>query len=713
MKQMKFSTGFLILIAALLLSVPGIAQVKDYQDIKFPKLPDFDIPQPETFTLNNGMTVFLMEDHELPLISVTARIRTGSNYMPGEREGMGDIFGQVQREGGTASMTGDEMDDFLEARAASVETGMSGDMATASMNCLEEDFDEVFEVFIDVLRKPAFSEDKIELAKVQSNTSIARRNDSVGSIVGREFSRLVYGADSPLARLSEYATVAAVTRDDLVAWHSKSFHPNNILLGVSGDFDSTTMKGKIEAALNSWPKGTAFAEPEVAYQKQVKPGVYFIEKEDVTQANIRMGHLGIKRDNPDYYAVVVMNEILGGGFSGRLMQNIRSEKGLAYSVFGRIGASFLRPGLFQAGMGTKSSTMAESVEALKEEIDGMIANPPTDVEMQHAKEGILNSFVFNYTSRAQILGQQMTFAYYGLPTDYLEQYRANIETVKSEQVAAVAKKYLHPDKMALLIVGKSEDFDQPVATLGEVTEIDISITPPPDTRPEIEATAANVEAGAELLERMARKLSNGVEAAVESIQSSQTMVLNMGGQKMSMSQEVAVVLPDKVRQSMKTPMGEMVTVINGGQGVMLQGGTPSPLPPEMAERALKQLGRDLLILSSNVGDPELQAVAGGTDEVDGTACDIVEVTFKGSESRLCINGDGTVLKQSFQGKHPMQGTPGTITLLFSDYVEQAGRMLPRISSMNFEGEEFATVTVESLEINADVDATLFDLPATE
>ncbi len=475
----------------------GAAQVGDFREIAFPALPEFEIPKPEVYKLSNGLTVFLMEDHELPLISVSARIRTGSNYMPAGKQSMGEIFGQVQREGGTLSRTGDQLDDFLEARAAFVETGMSGDLGTASMNCLTEDFDEVFGVFIDVLRNPAFAAAKIELAKVRLNATIARRNDNVGGIVGREFIRLIYGTESPLGRLAEYATVAAVTRDDLLAWHKKHYHPNNVYLGFSGDFDSKELKRKIKAALDGWPKGPAFAEPDVPYQQTSKPGVYFIEKGDVTQANIRAGHLGIRRDSPDYHAVTVMNEVFGGGFSGRLLQNIRSEKGLAYSVFGGIGDSFLRPGLFQVGMSTKLSTMAQSVRALQAEVRGMIQNPPTEEELQQAKESILNSFVFNYVSRGQILSQQMTFAYYGLPTDYLDRYRAGIEKVTAADVARVAKKYMHPDRMALLVVGKSAEFDESVDVFGEPQRIDITIAPPPDTKARVEKTASSVEAGAE------------------------------------------------------------------------------------------------------------------------------------------------------------------------------------------------------------------------
>jgi len=381
---MNAKSRLLALACAAAVTLPAAAQVEDHRKIKYPRLPDFKVQQPEVYDLDNGLRVFLIEDRELPLISVSALIRTGANHEPADKVGLGEIFGQVQREGGTGRMTGDEIDEYLEARAASVETEMGGDVGSAAMSCLSEDFDDVLAVFADVLRDPAFAEDKIELARLQLNTGIARRNDNVRGIVGREFSRLIYGADSPLARLTEYATVASVSREDLLAWHARYYHPNNVYLGIVGDFDTARMKQAIEATFGDWPRGPAFDPPEVPYDKEVSPGVYFIEKEDVTQANVRLGHLGILRKNPDYFAVVVMNEVLGGGFSGRLMQNVRSKKGLAYSVFGGVGSSYLRPGIFGAGLSTKSESMAEAVAALKQEVAGMIDNPPTGEEIAQA-----------------------------------------------------------------------------------------------------------------------------------------------------------------------------------------------------------------------------------------------------------------------------------------------------------------------------------------
>ncbi len=468
-------------LTAILTAFPAAGQVKRYTEIKTPPLPAFEVPQPVTFTLPDGLRVFLMEDHEIPVISVRTLIRTGAFYEPQDKVGLARLVGAVQRTGGTTSMPGDRIDDFLEARAASVETGIGGDTGSASMNCLKQDFDDVFKVYLDVLRNPAFAQDKLDIAKVGANASIARRNDNVGGITGREIGRLVYGPDSPLVSLEEYATIAAITRDDLVKWHKTYYHPNNMMLGVSGDFDAKSMHKTIEKAFASWPKGAAFSGATVAYREKPNPGVFFIEKPDVTQVNIAMAHLGIEQKNPDFFPAQVMNAVLGGGFSGRLMNQIRTKKGLAYGVNGGLGAAFNRPGLMRLGMQTKSVSVFDAIAALKEEVAGMITNPPTDDEMKTAKDSILNSFIFNYDSRAGILAQQMSYAYYGLPSNYLETYRTNVEKVTKDDVVRVAKKYVHTDDLTLLIVGKAADFPKPLDTLGKVTTLDITIPKKPTT----------------------------------------------------------------------------------------------------------------------------------------------------------------------------------------------------------------------------------------
>lgn len=478
-RTIAIALALTILLAA---AAPVGAQVDDHRDIEFPPLAEFEIETPEVYELDNGLKVFLLEDHELPLIAVTARIRTGAVWEPPEKTGLAGIMGSVQRTGGTSAMTGDEIDDFLEARAAAVETSVGSTVGRASMSCLAEDFDDVFPIFRDVLRFPRFAEDKLEIAKVRATAGIARRNDNVLGITSREFSRLIYGLDSPLSQLTEYATIAAIERDDLLGWHAAHYHPNNVYLGFVGDFDSAAIRRAIEATFGDWPRGPVSEAGPVPYREEQQGGVYFIEKRDVTQANVRLGHLGITYDNPDYFPLQVMNEVLAGGFSGRLFKQVRSEKGLAYSVGGSVGAAFNYPGLASFSLQTKSETMGEAVDALREEIDRMIAGPVEAEELARAKDGLLNSFIFNYASKGQVLGQQMLFTYYGLPLDFLEKYRTRIEEVDVQDVERVAREYLEPDRFTLLVVGNPDEFDRPLASFGEVTEVDVTIPKPPSAR---------------------------------------------------------------------------------------------------------------------------------------------------------------------------------------------------------------------------------------
>jgi zinc protease len=453
-------------------------QPTPWNQLKFPPLPPFQPQQPTRIQLANGMVIFLQPDHELPLISATARVRGGEISEPAVKTGLVSLYGEVWRTGGTKTKTGDQMDDFLEARAAKIETGDGSDSTNISLNCLKGDFDAVFDMYLDLLRNAEFRDDKLELAKEQMYTGIARRNDEVSSIVGRESAILAFGKDNPYAREEEFATVFAVKRDDLVNWHKQYVYPNNIIFGISGDFDPKAMEAKLRQTFESWAKGPEAKTPDVKFT-EAKPGYYFVQKGDINQSTIAMVDLGIRRDNPDYFAVSVMNEIFGGGFSSRLFNNVRAAKGLAYSVGGGVGTSFSHPGMTDIRMQTKSGSTVAGIQALYEEIDNLHTKDPDSAELKRAKDQILNSFVFRFDTPEKVLAEKMTYEFYHYPLDFLERYRSEIEKVTAQQVTQVARKYLQKDKLAILVVGNDGEFDKPLSSLGAVTNVDITIPPPP------------------------------------------------------------------------------------------------------------------------------------------------------------------------------------------------------------------------------------------
>ena len=269
---------------------------KHPNQLSYPPLPEFDPPQPRRVELDNGLVVMLIEDHELPLIEATALIRTGARLEPADEVGLAGLTGTVLRSGGTQTMPSEELNSFLENRAASIETGIGTSLGTASMSALAADFPAVLAAFADVLRQPAFEEDKLEVAKNAVVAGISRQNDDPQGIAFREFGEIVYGEGSPYARDPTYASVAAVDRADLVAWHQRFYHPNNVILGLVGDFDTDEALALVRRELGDWPRGPEAEAPAGGWDEEPSPGVFFAEKRDMTQSNILIGHLGIEKD---------------------------------------------------------------------------------------------------------------------------------------------------------------------------------------------------------------------------------------------------------------------------------------------------------------------------------------------------------------------------------------------------------------------------------
>jgi predicted Zn-dependent peptidase len=382
------------------------------------------------------------------------------------------------RTGGTTKFPGDDINRLLENAGAVVETGIGTSSASASIFALKEDLPKTLEILADLLKNPVFPQDKIELAKVQEKTAISRRNDNVMGIASREFIQLLYGSESPYGRTTEYATIDAITREDLVAFHAKYFHPNETVLGLWGDFDTDEVKALVEKHFGAWERRDVEFPPLPEVPKAWKASVNFIPKDDVNQTNLRIGHLGGRRDDPDYFALQLMSEILGGGFSSRLFKRIRTELGLAYAASASWGAGWDRPGSFFIFCNTKSESTVQAAEEILAVVRTITEEPVSEEELRVAKAGILNAFAFNFDTTSKIIGRMMTLDYYGYPRDFLQTYKANIEKVTTKDILKAAQKHIKPDKLIVLAVGRAEDFDKPLSTLGEVTTIDIAIPEP-------------------------------------------------------------------------------------------------------------------------------------------------------------------------------------------------------------------------------------------
>ncbi|HBX67801.1 MAG TPA: hypothetical protein DEG32_17255, partial [Balneolaceae bacterium] len=379
------------------------------------------MPEVVEFNLDNGIKFLLVEDKELPLINIRVTVKTGGLLVPESKTGLAGMTGTVMREGGSENYPADELNKLLEDNAANISTFIGFGSGGATLNILKEDLEELLPVFVDILQNPAFPEDKIELAKTQTKSGISRRNDSQQQVAGREFQDLIYGENSVYARETEYATVDNITREDMIEFHKNAFVGSNITVGIVGDFNTAEMRQKLREAFGSLPTGspTNLLYPEVDYNFPTT--INLVDKPDVNQSYVTMGHIGGLRENPDYPAIQVMNQILGGGFSSRLFQEVRTNLGLAYSVGGGYGSNINYPGTFRLTTMTKSETTAEAIDAILKEVERLQNEPITQEELQQTKDQFLNSLVFRYDSKSQILNQRISNEYNGLSADAFDE----------------------------------------------------------------------------------------------------------------------------------------------------------------------------------------------------------------------------------------------------------------------------------------------------
>jgi predicted Zn-dependent peptidase len=444
--------------------------------MKFPPL-NFQIPTAERVVLDCGMPVYLLRDTELPIINMTAMVRVGSVYEPTSQTGLSGLVGAVMRSGGAGGLAPEKMDDDLEFMASAVESSIGGDMGTVSLTALKKNFSSTLQIFSNVLLRPDFSDKRVEIARKQTIEALRRQNDDPKDIAGREISKAIY-AGHPLGNITTFESISSITRQNLIDFHQRFYRLDNIILAVSGDFDRTVLLKELNATFKPEKNRTALVLPEIPQPKLQFQGEVLYGKKDVNQTVIRMGHLGLTKDSPDIYAVRLMDYILGGSFTSRLTMEIRTNQGLAYSVGSHfdIGRRFI--GSFTAETETKAESTGKAITLMKKLISDMTKEPVSDTELTAAREYMINSFMFGFTSPSSIVTQRARLEYYGYPDGYLEQYRDKIAKVTKDEILAAARKYLHPDAFKLVVIGDAAKFDQPLASFGAVRELDLKLNIP-------------------------------------------------------------------------------------------------------------------------------------------------------------------------------------------------------------------------------------------
>ncbi|MDI6698332.1 MAG: pitrilysin family protein [Candidatus Saccharicenans sp.] len=476
MKRLKAAilTLFLVLSSFGLVS----AQVGRPEDLRFPPL-KFEPPNPAGFrmVLANGLRAYIREVRELPIVNITAIINTGSLYLPKEKAGLDSLLSQCLIKGGTKTRTGSEIEERIDFLGGTLNFSVGERTATLSMSVLSKDLDEGLALFFDVLMNPEFREDSLKLARGRIIEQMRSANDSPSLVLNREFQKVLYG-EHPLTYQATKATVEGLTQADLKAFHGQYFFPKNIILAAAGDFSREQLKNKINKYASRW-SNRSLSFPAVSKNfPEPEPGVYFVQKK-INQGYVSVGHLGLEDTNPDYFAVQVMNFILGGGsFTSRITSKVRSDEGLAYNTGSRFTYRWGFPGTFSGYVQTKSETVGYAISLILNEFDRIRKEPVSEAEMETAINYYLESFADFFQSPINTMVNFANLELQGKPMNYYATYLDKVRAVTREKVMEAAKKYIRPDKMVIMIVGDwepcnrgSDKWPGPLERLGKVHRI--------------------------------------------------------------------------------------------------------------------------------------------------------------------------------------------------------------------------------------------------
>jgi zinc protease len=672
--------------------IPGTPA--SYRDLKFPPLKRIPIPDVTTYTLPNGMRVYLLEDHELPIVSGTVRVRTGNLFDPADKVGLATVTGVVMRSGGTQAKTGDQLDEELENIAASVESDIGESSGSVSFSTLKENTGEVLGIFKDVLTQPEFRQDKIDLAKSEMRSGIARRNDDAHGVADREFADIVYGKDSPYGWQIEYATLDRIARGDLVGFYKRYFFPANMLMAVWGDFSTPDMKARLASLFGDWNYQQPAVPPFPPVREKAQPGIYVAQKDDVTQTFFVEGHLGGELKDQDFPSLEVMADILGGGFQSRLMQRVRTQLGLAYEISADWGANYDHPGLFEIGGSTKSASTAETLKAIQEEIERIRASDVSADELETARQTALNSLVFAFDTRAKTLGRLLNYEYFDYPKDFIDRYQKGLEAVTRADVLRVAREHVHVADLTVVAVGKADEFQKSLATLGlPVSSIDLTI---PEAKPEPapKADAAGAEKGKQLLGRVQQAVGGADKlAAVKDMVEVATFHLDPSAHGTDMKRTDKWVAPSFLREDTQLPFGAISLYSDGKTGWMANPQGSSPLPPEQMKPVRNKLLKlyFAMLLSDRLPGRTVSPAADGALDISDEQGDTV---------RLFID-QKTGLPAKVEYTTPSMGSMPATTIdeTFDAFEEVNGIKVPKHISIVRDGHKYAEVTIDSLKIN--------------
>lgn len=432
-----------------------------------------NVTVPDVFhtTMTNGIHFYHYEDRDLPRVRLNVLVDAGTIADPADKVGLAQLTGDAIRSAGAAGRTGDEIDEMLNQLGCSLNLNVTPDHVSISLFSLSKNVTSATQILADMLIHPEFDAKKLEHERGQMLELLRRQNDEPAEITRREFRKIVYGPDFPLARTATPDSLAAISRDDVRQFHENRYRPSTVWIGVSGDISRDDARKLLETTFGAWerPAAEKIAASTLAEDRDTTGGV-FLTKKATAQSQIRLGHLGLERRSPKAYAVNVLNSIYGqGGFSSRLMNVVRTKNGFVYGVGGGIYSDDPK-GLFAAIASSKAATTIAAIKAMLGVTQEIINDGVTEQELETAKRDVVFSFVSAFDSPSGVVSTHMLYDFRDYAPDYLATFPDRVRAVTADDVKAVASEMLHPDRIKIYVVGNPAEMDGSLDQFGAVQD---------------------------------------------------------------------------------------------------------------------------------------------------------------------------------------------------------------------------------------------------
>lgn len=717
MNRLKLTLSLLALFAGV-----ALAGDRPVDKLPTPPLNPFSLPAPKLVKLGNGIQAFLLEDHDLPLVDVQVILRAGSVWDPEDEVGLASVAGSVWRKGGTKTHPKEKLDEILEKHGASLEAGIGHDQGSIHLSCLKEDLELGLSLMKELLTEPLYPEDKLAETKEAMLSAIERRNDQGPPIARRVFSMQIYGKKSPYARETTVESIKKISPKDLAEWHKRFVRPENAIVGAHGDQGADEFEKKLGATLGSWKVEGEAPRPEMPLVEVAKkPACVLIDKPEVNQSAIEIGHIGAVRTPEaldDYAKVLVMNDILGGGgFSSRLMLHVRSDQGLAYSTGSHFGWDYDHPGTCLLMCETKSETTGKAIRSLLHELELIRKEPPTDEELAVAKDAILNQLTFTIDTTEKLMDNALRYTYRGFPQDTIKRLGDSVKKVTKEDVTKAARTLWNPDALVIVVCGNSEKFDEPLEKLSKAPVEKISDPeawaegkPQPAAGSGGDGDKPMAEAAPSATVEKLLEAAGGKKAILDLKVLRIRQTAQQGDQKRN--EDLVFEFPNKERSERENNGKKETIIFDGTSGAkVVAGGDTTKLTDEELNAVRAEVRGMTANVFRSLAAGEAKVISEKDDTFGGKPAKRLVIEVKGAKKQIFFvqpsNGELMGKENEIQGHK--------IFISVDERQDVAGVKLPTKLSVRAAEQEpgedpLFTMTVSKCEANPKLDADTFKVP---